>query len=284
MRVVVRTSLRGSNRMQRAHSAQVLPGCGMAIMAKASIAGRAKTRLCPPLSFEQAAALNTAFLQDAAANIVAAGRRVPIRGYAAYGPPGAQSAAFFKSIMPASFGLIEAWHACFGDSLHGTIQEMLARGHESAVVVNADSPTLPTSLLIEAAEALARPGDRAVLGPSSDGGYYLLGLKRAYGRVFEGIAWSTEEVAQQTLARAAEIGLPVHTLPIWYDVDDITSLQRLFAEFTDGMDLMDGLQRYAAEHSRARIRALLNDRKLAVVFSAAPAREGPCIRQRQVLG
>jgi len=112
----------------------------------------------------------------------------------------------------------------------------------------------------------------------------LLGLKRAYRRVFEGIAWSTEEVAQQTLARAAEIGLPVHTLPIWYDVDDITSLQRLFAEFTDGMDLMDGLQRYAAEHSRARIRALLNDRKLAVVFSAAPAREGPCIRQRQVLG
>src|SRR6185437_6959855 len=142
-RRLVRTSLRGSNRMQRAHSAQVFPGCGMAIMAKASIAGRAKTRLCPPLSFEQAAALNTAFLQDAAANIVAAGRRVPIRGYAAYGPPGAQSAAFFKSIMPASFGLIEAWHACFGDSLHGTIQEMLARGHESAVVVNADSPTLP---------------------------------------------------------------------------------------------------------------------------------------------
>jgi rSAM/selenodomain-associated transferase 1 len=256
----------------------------MAIMAKASIAGRAKTRLCPPLSFEQAAAVNTAFLQDAAANIVAAGTRVPIRGYAAYGPPGAQSAAFFQSIMPGSFGLIEAWHPCFGDSLHGAIKEILARGHESAVVVNADSPTLPTSLLIEAAQALARPGDRAVLGPSIDGGYYLLGLKRAHRRMFEDIAWSTEQVAQQTLARAVEIGLPVHTLPIWYDVDDMASLQRLFAEFTDGMDLMDGLQRYAAEHSRARIRALLNDRKLAVVFSAAPAREGPCIRQRQVLG
>jgi glycosyltransferase A (GT-A) superfamily protein (DUF2064 family) len=97
-------------------------------------------------------------------------------------------------------------------------------------VLNSDSPTLPISLLVEAAQMLARPGDRAVLGPSSDGGYYLLGLKRAHKRMFEDIAWSTEKVAEQTLARAREINLEVHMLPVWYDVDDVESLRTLHAE------------------------------------------------------
>ena len=88
-------------------------------------------------------------------------------------------------------------------------------------MLNSDSPTLPTALLSETAEALARPGDRAVLGPSSDGGYYLLGLKTAHRRLFEDIAWSTERVAEQTLERAREIGLEVYRLPVWYDVDDV---------------------------------------------------------------
>ena len=89
------------------------------------------------------------------------------------------------------------------------------------MVLNSDSPTLPTAFLVETAEMLARPGERAVLGPSSDGGYYLLGLKTAHRRLFDDIAWSTERVAEQTLERAREIGLDVHMLPVWYDVDDI---------------------------------------------------------------
>jgi hypothetical protein len=95
---------------------------------------------------------------------------------------------------------------------------------------------LPTALLIETAAALARPGDRAVLGPSSDGGYYLLGLKAAHHRMFEDIAWSTERVAEQTLERAREIDLEVHKLPVWYDVDDMDGLRRLHAELC-GEDL-----------------------------------------------
>jgi hypothetical protein len=99
-------------------------------------------------------------------------------------------------------------------------------------VLNSDSPTLPTALLLETAAALARPGDRAVLGPSSDGGYYLLGLKAAHRRMFEDIDWSTERVAEQTLQRARDIGLEVHTLPVWYDVDDADGLRRLNAELS----------------------------------------------------
>lgn len=203
-------------------------------MAKASAPGRAKTRLVPPLTFDEAAALNTAFLQDVSDNVLLAARHAAagagIAGYAAYGPPGSEE--FFRRTLPGAIGLIGAWLPHFGECLFHTIGEILARGHGSAVVLNADSPTLPTALLIETAAALARPGDRAVLGPSSDGGYYLLGLKTAHRRMFEDIAWSTERVAAQTLERAREIGLEVHSLPVWYDVDDMEDLQRLRAELS----------------------------------------------------
>jgi uncharacterized protein len=219
--------------------------CGIAFMAKASAPGRAKTRLVPPLSFDEAATLNTAFLQDVADNVLLAARhaplRAPIAGYAAYGPPGSED--FFRLTLPRAIGLIGAWQSNFGDCLLHTIQEILARGHGSAVVLNSDSPTLPTVLLVETAAVLARPGDRAVLGPSHDGGYYLLGLKVAHRRIFEDIAWSTERVAEQTLERAREIGLEVHCLPAWYDVDDAEGLRRLCGELCD-----ENLQRRPLTH------------------------------------
>ena len=203
-------------------------GCGIAVMAKASTPGLTKTRLVPPLRFEEAAAFNTAFLQDVAANIVAAGRQVDIAGYVAFGPPGSE--AFFERILGRDIGLISAWRPNFGDCLLLAIEATLARGHSAAVVLNSDSPTLPTSLLVETAEVLAHPGDRAVLGPSADGGYYLLGLKQAHRRMFEDITWSSERVAEQTLERAREIELDVHILPAWYDVDDLQSLRMLHDE------------------------------------------------------
>ena len=202
--------------------------CGIAIMAKASAPGRTKTRLVPPLTYEQAAALNTAFLQDVTSNMLLAGEHTGICGYAAYGPPGSED--FFAQILPPAIGLIGAWLPNFGDCLLHTIRQILGRGHGSAVVLNADSPNLPTALLVETAEILARPGDRAVLGPSTDGGYYLLGLKFAHQRLFEDIAWSTACVAEQTLARAKEIGLDIEVLPAWYDVDDIEDLRQLSGE------------------------------------------------------
>lgn len=152
-----------------------IPACGIAVMAKASKPGRTKTRLVPPLTFDEAAACNTAFLLDVADNILAAAYRVSIGGYMAFGPP--RSEPFFQQCMPPGIGLIEAWYPDFGDCLFAAIAQLLERGHRSAVVLNSDSPTLPTGLLVETADALARPGDRAVLGPADDGGYYLLGLK-----------------------------------------------------------------------------------------------------------
>ena len=211
------------------HQRLTSPGtCGIAVMAKASAPGRTKTRLVPPLTFDEAAALNTAFLQDIADNLLHAARHTAIAGYAAYAPLGSEE--FFHRVLPPAIGLIDAWLPHFGDCLFRTIQQIFARGHGSAVVLNSDSPTLPTAFLVKTADVLARPGERAVLGPSSDGGYYLLGLKTAHRGLFEDIAWSTERVAAQTLERARDIGLDVHMLPVWYDVDDIEGLHRLAGE------------------------------------------------------
>jgi rSAM/selenodomain-associated transferase 1 len=202
--------------------------CGIAVMAKASAIGSAKTRLVPPLTYREAAALNTAFLKDIADNLAAAGQRASIAAYMAFGPPGSER--FFRDHLPSDIGLIEVWLPGFGDCLYHAVQEVLARGHDSAVVLNSDSPTLPTALLVETAKVLAQPGDRAVLGPARDGGYYLLGLKRAHRRMFDDIAWSTSRVAEETMARAREIGVDMHVLAPWYDVDDLDALRSLRAE------------------------------------------------------
>jgi uncharacterized protein len=229
-------------------------------MAKASAPGRAKTRLVPPLTFDEAANLNTVFLQDVAENVLLAGRHAAphagIAGYAAYGPPGTEN--FFEKTLPPSIDMIGAWLPNFGDCLLCTIEQILARGHASAVVLNSDSPTLPTGLLIETAEMLARPGDHAVLGPSSDGGYYLLGLKVAHRRMFQDIAWSTERVAEQTLERAREINLEVHRLPVWYDVDDAECLCRLRDELR-GSDASRGRGDLRQPHHAPRTAELLKE-------------------------
>jgi hypothetical protein len=125
------------------------------------------------------------------------------------------------------------------------------------VVLNSDSPTLPTSLLLKTAELLARPGDRAVLGPALDGGYYLLGVKAQHRRLFQSIAWSTEHVAQQTLERAAEVNLPVHVLPTWYDVDEIATFKLLLGELFEGKSFAPALSSARAHHTRALIQSLL---------------------------
>jgi hypothetical protein len=197
-------------------------------MAKASVAGTVKTRLVPPLTYEEAAELNTCCLADVAANVMAAARQVPIQGFAAYHPCGSE--AFFDDLLPDGFGLLPPREPTIGRSLFHAAYDLFVAGYGSVCLLNADSPTLPNEILVEAVRRLQEPGDRVVLGPAADGGYYLIGLKQFQPRLFEEIDWSTERVFRQTLARAAEIGVIVATLPEWYDVDDRTTLAMLARE------------------------------------------------------
>lgn len=201
-------------------------------MAKASIAGKTETRLVPPLTETEAAELNTAFLRDAADNIVSAAALASIRGWMAFSPAGAES--FFRSHLPQSIGLIETVAPSLGECLHHAASTLLRSGHGAVCLLNSDSPTLPVEYLVTAATALSAPADRIVLGPSTDGGYYLIGMKRPYPGLFEDISWSTDQVLSQTLARARDLGLPVVTLAAWYDVDGAETLQTLIGEMLNG--------------------------------------------------
>jgi len=214
--------------------------CAMGVMAKSPRPGRAKTRLCPPLQPADAAALSAAFLRDITENIALASRSAPIHGCIAYAPAGDEHA--FAGHLAEGTGLLLADGSPamppivqgFGRCLLHAAQALFAAGFGAVCLVNSDSPTLPTVCLIEAARALLMPGDRIVLGPADDGGYYLLGMKQPHMHLFADIAWSTSSVAAATRERATSLGLDVVTLRAWYDVDDAASLERLIAGEDDG--------------------------------------------------
>ncbi len=200
--------------------------CALAIMTKAPRAGQVKTRLTPPLTPEEAAALNICFLRDMFSAIAAAGPGM--RGIGCYTPVGAEEA--YAGLMPADFQLIAQRSGGFGERLTAALEDLFAVGFSSVCLINSDSPTIPASAFAEAARLLSAPNDRVVLGPSDDGGYYLIGLKKPEPRLFTGIDWSTERVCAQTRQRAAELGLEVALLPVGHDVDDRAALQRLCHE------------------------------------------------------
>jgi uncharacterized protein len=224
-------------------------------MAKAPRVGRAKTRLVPPLAAEDAAALSACFIRDIAQNIATAAQHAPIDGYIAFAPQDAE--AEFRPLLAQNTRLLPSRREGLGASLHDAAADLLNAGYGTLCLVNSDSPTLPTSILLEAARALVAPGDRLVLGPAEDGGYYLIGLKQAHRHLFEDIAWSTPQVLAQTEERAREIGLATSRLPVWYDVDDIASLRRLRAQLrrpTTGEPAI-----YPADHTSAFLRSLFRD-------------------------
>jgi rSAM/selenodomain-associated transferase 1 len=212
------------------------PSCAIGVMAKAPQAGRSKTRLCPPLTAEQAAAMSAAFLRDTTDSMAAATRQAAIASYAAYAPLGTEGllrpclAEDTELLLADGSPPMPAGVDGFGRCLLHAIQGMLAAGHAAACVLSSDSPTIPTAFLVQAATLLLAPGDRAVLGPADDGGYYLLGLKAPHAAMFRDIAWSTATVADATRERAREIGLDLVELEPWYDVDDAASLGVLLRE------------------------------------------------------
>lgn len=207
-------------------------------MCKAPRVGISKTRLIPDLGPDVAAQLSRSFLIDLAASIQAAAQEIRANGYMVFAP--AEAEAELRAFMPSSFGALCQHHKHLGTVLARAMTDLLNAGHDCVLLINGDSPTLPTSLLTQAIVALRQPGDRVIFGPAMDGGYYLIGLKQPHLRVFEDIAWSTPQVLEQSIARASEINLPVVRLAPWYDVDDAQSLAWLQTEILGGkLDFLD---------------------------------------------
>jgi uncharacterized protein len=246
--------------------------CALAVMSKAPCAGLVKTRLVPPLTPEEAAALNVCFLRDMTANIAGVARSGGADGVVVYTPVGAESA--FDGLLPEGFSLLAQRGASFGDRLFHAAEDLLAVGYSSLCLIDSDSPTLPCQLLRAAVAALKRAGDRVALGAADDGGYYLIGLKHAHRRLFEDIDWSTARALRQTIERAAEINLAVESLPAWYDVDEASSLRRLCEELFAKPAKQDGRicrAGYAATHTRNYLARLIGAEGRSRVWPEAQA-------------
>jgi len=203
--------------------------CALAIMTKAPRAGMVKTRLQPPLKADEAAQLNVCFLRDIAAAIVSAGRES--KGVAVFTPIDCE--ADYVNILPSDFILIPQRGDSFGERLMNAANDLLRGGFESCCLINSDSPMVTADAFRQAVVELQGADNRIVLGPSDDGGYYLIGMRKAHRRLFEDIDWSTERVFAQTLDRARELTLNVHVLPKFYDIDDAMALWRLCSELLD---------------------------------------------------
>jgi hypothetical protein len=200
----------------------------IAIVCKTPIKGFCKTRLSPALRPEECAAISSCFIRDLSGTIDALARAdCDVTPYAAYTPSGSE--ARLRTLLPDGFRLLPQSDGDLGDRLLNATVELLNAGHDSAILVNSDSPTLPLSILASAVHVV-RQGDTAVLSPALDGGYTLIGLTNPHARLFADIPWSTPQVYRVTLQRAREIDLPVLPVPEWYDIDDEYTLRLLEAE------------------------------------------------------
>ncbi|MGH7301043.1 MAG: TIGR04282 family arsenosugar biosynthesis glycosyltransferase [Candidatus Rokuibacteriota bacterium] len=204
---------------------------GLAIMAKAPRVGAAKTRLCPPLRAPEAAELARCFLLDAVERVRVVAGAQPIMAYA---PVEAQ--AEFEDLAPG-FALIPQRGRDLGERQHHLVEDILGLGFEGALVIGTDSPTLPRECLDEAVSFSMAPDVDVVLGPTEDGGYYLVGLRAPCPALFEDVPWSTSAVLGRTLERARRFGLRVACLPTWFDVDTGADLERLRTELDSAPEL-----------------------------------------------
>jgi uncharacterized protein len=182
-------------------------GVALVVIAKAPAPGRSKTRLCPPCTPEQAAALAEAALRDTIAAIAATPARRRI--VALDGDP--------DGWLGPGFEL----HPQRGDGLAERLGDALVAAGGPALVVGMDTPQLSAALLRDAARRLTEPGIDAVLGPALDGGYWTIGLRRPDRSVFSGVPMSRSDTCAAQRRRLDSLGLRTALLPPLRDVDTI---------------------------------------------------------------
>jgi len=192
------------------------------VIAKRPAPGQTKTCLCPPFSYQEAAALYECLLQD----MLNIARQIPnVTSFINYWPH--EDAGYFRQIAP-DFALIPQVGNSLGERLDNVLAHCLTHGFDQAVITNSDSPTLPPHHLDLAFEYLAK--NDVVLGPCDDGGYYLIGLTKPQPRLLCEVVMSTPTVLQDTLALAKEENLRTAILPGWYDVNTVSELNRLITD------------------------------------------------------
>ena len=208
---------------------EVVRLAAVAVMAKVPGAAPVKSRLHAALTEARATELYRCFLLDRLDALVAVPGIAPV---VAFTPPEAR--ARMATLAPPGVRLLAQEGDDLTERLTRLFDRLLGEGHPAALAMDSDSPTLPMAYVATAARALADGEADVVIGPSDDGGYYLIGLREPRAVLFEDVPWSTAEVLAVTLARARGLGLRVRLLPAWFDVDTEADLHRLRDELAAG--------------------------------------------------
>jgi rSAM/selenodomain-associated transferase 1 len=189
------------------------------IFAKAPIPGEVKTRLCPPLTPDEAASLHGTLVLDA----VERAKGLPGASLYVAGTPDITH-PFFK-VMEGRYGakLLAQRGTDLGSRMEWAMQDAFEQGSQEVLLTGTDLPTLPRAHLVEALTLIKKHD--VVLGPTADGGYYLIGLRKLVSALFEGIAWSTASVFAETKKKVAQAGLSLGLLPECRDLDTVEDLK-----------------------------------------------------------
>jgi uncharacterized protein len=192
------------------------------VMARAPSDERGKTRLVRSLDIADGAALRRALLLDTLDSI---GDDRAFERLVAFTPESAREE--LATLVPGSVGLLAQRGDDLGARMRYAFDDLFAAGLDGVILIGSDVPTLPGWHVRRAVELLAADRDPLVLGPSDDGGYYLIGLRRPHPELFEGIPWTTPAVFAATCDAAARTGVTVRTVPPWFDVDVPADLRRV---------------------------------------------------------
>jgi rSAM/selenodomain-associated transferase 1 len=192
----------------------------LGIFARVPAAGRVKTRWTPPLSAGEAAELYRAFLGDLFERL-AQSKVLPTVFYHGEDPDA------LAALMPRPWPMVAQSGANLGARMAAAFQHLLAEPGDRAVIIGSDSPDLPLPFLRRAFQRLKHRD--VVIGPASDGGYYLIGLRAPAPRLFQNVTWGESTVLAQTIENIARNGRSLSLLPVWHDVDDAQSLELLRA-------------------------------------------------------
>lgn len=196
----------------------------LVVVAKAPVEGFVKTRLSRRLGPGDAATLYECLLGDIVAKLE---KYDDSEFWLAFAPGGKE---YFSQNYPA-IRLLAQRGKDLGERLHHVFVDLFPRGYSEIVVADSDSPTVPLSSIDQAYKLLSEEKRDLVLGPSDDGGYYLIGLKHPAERIFHDIPWSTNSVLDTTLKRAGELALRAGLLSPAYDIDVEHDLRRLWNDF-----------------------------------------------------
>ena len=190
------------------------------IFAKSPIPGNVKTRLTPYITPTEAAELYKAFIADITRNTHKLKcERVTV----AYTPSDAK--ATFHDLCGQSVNYVPQKGDNLGERMKNAFTYSFDKGSQRTVIIGTDSPTLPLSYIQKAFDALKEVP--VTIGPTFDGGYYLIGLSEQNDAIFDGVDWSTSRVFSQTLTKIQALNKQLYVLPPWYDVDTSDNLDFL---------------------------------------------------------